>query len=650
MEKKRKDCFFGLHFDAHASKDAKYVGKDFNSKGLEKLFGEVKPDFVQCDSKGHPGVATFQTEYGTSVKFYTDTMREWRRISEENGALLFAHYSGLFDMDAVQTHPEWAFTDKDGNKNCEYASVFGPYVDKKLIPQLKELAGKYSLDGVWMDGECWGAYADHAPFVEKAFEEKTGTTPKEDSDGFTEYCRQGFRDYVAHYIEEVKKEYPDFEIASNWMCSSLMPELPPVPVDFISGDLSPTDSVNSARKEARLLAGMGKPWDLMAWGFSYPVHYVKGVEQLEQEAAMVISHGGGFQVYEKQDLRYGMSDFWAIPDLVEIANFCRDRKEYCWRSTSVNDACVVYSTKAYYVMNGERLFGPYGKYNDDLDGVLNNMLDNGYATDVILSSAATKGRLEKYGLVVLSNATTVESELKSALLGYAEGGGNLVIAGADGALLFAKELGFKCSEITNEGAVLQVYADGKRVCVQAPYVTIGGRGEIVEEMIKGESESGILTGNPPPMIYFEKIIPAAMKFTHGKGTVTVVPFDIGTAYHTSKTYQLKRFFDKVLSVYNRKLVCDKKLIEVNLATKGGVDYVHLISLLGDHESANVRTFDYIPPIGDIKVNFRTEKSVESVVLLPENKPIPFENDGNGISFILPELKIYSIIGVTYKKN
>ena len=47
-----------------------------------------------------------------------------------------------------------------------------------------------------------------------------------------------------------------------------MPEPVSAPVDFLSGDYSPEDSVNSARLSARYLARQGKPWDLMAWSFT----------------------------------------------------------------------------------------------------------------------------------------------------------------------------------------------------------------------------------------------------------------------------------------------------------------------------------------------------------------------------------------------
>ena len=648
--KKRKDCFFGLHFDAHAVKEQENVGKDLRLDLLEELFKEVKPDFVQCDSKGHPGIATFKTEYGTYVKMYRDSMRDWRRISQKYGALLFAHHSGLFDRDSMRSHPEWAVLDKNGNTSTDFSSVFSQYVDKKLIPQLKELAGEYGLDGAWMDGECWAAFADYSDQTKEKFKEKTGLDADENPAEFLDFNRQGFRDYVKHYLEEVKKEYPEFEIASNWMFTSLMPEKPSVPVDFLSGDLAPTDSVHKVRKEVRLMENMGKPWDLMAWGFSYPVTNVKGVEQLQQEASMVISHGGSFQVNNRQDLRYGLWEDWIIPDLVQVADFCRARKDYVWHGKSINDVCIVYSTKAYYAVLGERLFGPDGPYNDDLSGVLDSVLDNGFASDVLLSADAAPEKLKSYGLVVLTNAEIVEEELKKNLLLYALDGGNLVITGVDSLELFKSDLNIKCVKHTEKYAVVQLYADGKRVEIRSPYSEIEGNGKVLAKMLRGDRQEKFLLWDGQPAIDFETYIPAAMRFNYGKGTITVVPFNLGTVYYSEKTYQLNRFFSEVLNVYDRKVKCDKKQIEINLTTKDGKEYIHLISLLGDHNSATIRTFDYIPPIYDITVDFKTDKKVSALTLLPEKKQIDFVRTDNGIRFNIPELKIYSIVGVEYTED
>ena len=104
---------------------------------------------------------------------------------------------------------------------------------------------------------------------------------------------------------------PGFRVASNWAYSSMMPEPITTNVDFLSGDLTPGNSVNSAALEGRIMAAQGqlyrKPWDLMSWSFWYEFNPAgarqgdqKTAVHLMQEAAEVLSLGGGFQAYYQQ--------------------------------------------------------------------------------------------------------------------------------------------------------------------------------------------------------------------------------------------------------------------------------------------------------------------------------------------------------------
>ena len=101
--------------------------------------------------------------------------------------------------------------------------------------------------------------------------------PRSDKDAnygaFKEFARQSFLQYMGHYVDAVHQHNPNFRIASNWAYSSMMPEPITTNVDFLSGDLTPSNSVNSAALEGRIMAAQGqlyrKPWDLMSWSFWY---------------------------------------------------------------------------------------------------------------------------------------------------------------------------------------------------------------------------------------------------------------------------------------------------------------------------------------------------------------------------------------------
>ena len=55
--KKRRDSFFGLHFDFHAGAESR-VAEEMRPDVIARLLDEVRPDYVQIDTKGHPGYSS----------------------------------------------------------------------------------------------------------------------------------------------------------------------------------------------------------------------------------------------------------------------------------------------------------------------------------------------------------------------------------------------------------------------------------------------------------------------------------------------------------------------------------------------------------------------------------------------------------------
>ena len=131
------------------------------------------------------------------------------------------------------------------------------------------------------------------------------------------------------------------------MYTTLVPERPTLPVDFVSGDYLGNAAISRARLEARYLSCSGEPWDLMAWGFQSgrsnpvgPIH--KSSVQLKQEAAVVLAQGGGFQIYY-QPTRAGKVDDRHIDVMAKVAKFCRARQQFCHQSETVPEIGVLFS-------------------------------------------------------------------------------------------------------------------------------------------------------------------------------------------------------------------------------------------------------------------------------------------------------------------
>ena len=103
--KKRLESVLGIHFDFHA-REGMNIGDIYSPDIIAKMLDRVKPDFVQCDTKGHPGISSYPTEIGRKAEnICHDVLRLWRNLTAERDIALYAHYSGLYDMSAAQSIP-----------------------------------------------------------------------------------------------------------------------------------------------------------------------------------------------------------------------------------------------------------------------------------------------------------------------------------------------------------------------------------------------------------------------------------------------------------------------------------------------------------------------------------------------------------------
>ncbi len=211
----RKDAFFGLHFDLHPQETDTSLGADISEDNIRDLLdtGEARlrpirlqgprrldglPDRGRLGQPGH--------RQGQPGRLAEGHPRSRRR--------LFIHYSGVWDSKAIEEHPDWARVGPDGKRDPNATSVFGPYVDELLIPQLKEVAAKYGLDGVWADGECWAAQLDYSPAALAAWTKETGfkDAPKDRTDPrwleWKMFHRRAFERYLAHWVDAVHAANP----------------------------------------------------------------------------------------------------------------------------------------------------------------------------------------------------------------------------------------------------------------------------------------------------------------------------------------------------------------------------------------------------------------------------------------------------------
>ena len=639
---KRADCFFGVHFDLHASEDITDAGKTLTYAMIDTFLTRVKPDFIQIDCKGHPGISSYPTKVGYHVKgFEKDPLKLWREVTEKNHVALFMHFSGIIDVKVVNEHPDWAIIQANGERSKQNVSFFSPYLDTYMIPQLKELSHDYKVDGAWIDGECWALQPDYGKASLDRFTKETGITdiPHGTADKyypeFLEYTRSLFREHLKKYVDAIHQFNPEFQITSNWAYSSMMPEKVTIPVDFLSGDVTPQNGVFRSAFEARCLAPQGKPWDLMAWGFSWnggemPMS-IKSAVQLKQEAAEIISMGGGVQFYFQQNRDLSLKP-WLAYMLQDIAGFCRERQPYCYKTKAVPQIALLYPSVSYQ----KNAQVPYSRPLGMLQGALNALLDGQQAVEIIMEHNLT-GRMDQYPLIIIPECDYLEPSFLDELRNYVKNGGNLLIIGAETAALFKPELGIATSEKkTRSEAFIMA---GKRIGA-----------------IKSELLSVKLSGGARPLSMFYKgsdlqypsdEISSSIN-SYGKGKIAGIYFNAGTSYTEFKTPVLRDFLDETIDRLFTNPVAEvtgSHLVHVIVNTANDKMYVNLVNVAGEHTNQNALAYDEVPPLHDIHVSIRSDAKPSRILLQPGNKVLEFVYKDGRSTLIVPELQIHNIIEV-----
>lgn len=627
--KPRSASFFGLHFDLHPQETDTALGRDVTEAMIERLLDAAQPDFIQYDAKGHAGWLGWPSDVGPSAPgIVRDSLRLWREVTARRGVALYIHFSGVWDGEAVKRHPGWARLDREGKPDGRNTSTFSPYVDELMIPQLREAATRYSLDGVWVDGECWSVQPDYSPAALTAW--GRGDAPRQPGDPlwreWLEFHRERFRQYVKHYVGELHKSHPNLQVASNWLYSTYVPEEPTLPVDFLSGDYLGNASISRARLEARYLAQTGRPWDLMAWGFqqaqSNPIGHVhKPAVQLQQEAGVVLAQGGGFQIYY-QPSRAGHFEESHIQVMGEVGRFCRARESVSFKTETVPQIGVVMSRASLYD-SANRLFGGWGRADAPAVGWLDALVACQWSVDV-LPDWKVETIAAEYPFIVLPDWPSANEETIAILLKYVENGGQLLISGAASARAVAGRLALMAG---GEPREQPAYLAGGEVLGNARGLWLdvdAGSWQVLEQRF------GVLDSTKDGR-------PAALARAWGRGGIVVVPGPLGHVYAGTHAPAIRDFVRRLVSPRFKPLVAVQgpATIEVALRRKDGRLLVHLLNCTGMQVAGEWAAIDFVPPVGPVSLRF-AGPAPRRVELLPEGRVLraPYVVDRLGVHAVV----------------
>jgi len=634
--KRRADGFFGLHFDLHPDPDDKALGRDLSDAHAGALLDAVQPDFVQYDCKGHAGWLGYRSKVSDSpAGIVNDSLAIWRRATDARGIALVIHFSGVWDALAIKQHPEWGRVDEKGVVDPRgRASLFGDYLAKRMIPQLKEAIGKYDLDGVWLDGECWAVHPDYGAAIVAEWKKRTGEdAPRSEHEpGWQEWLafhRKKFFSYVKTYVDAIRAAHPPVQIASNWLYSTCVPEKPAVPVDFLSGDYMGNAPVSKARLEARYLAQTGRPWDLMAWGFQQSSNSAAGpvfkpAVQVQQEASIVLAQGGGFQLYY-QPTRAGRIEPHLIKVMAEVGRFCRARQAVSHRTLPVAEVGVLFSGRSLY-RTTNMLFGNWGALSNPASGWIDLLLACHHSVDVIPDWRLDL--LQSTPLVVVPEWTDLGPEVMAALRARTQ---LTIIGGAANARSLAREMGLV---LTGEPSTQTAW-------LPSPEVPANARG-LWQDIAPGKAQ--VLSLRHPNPDLSREGVPSVVRI----GNFIFVPGPIGSAFATTHAPALREWLRGWLGPVFPARVQTNAPSTVELALrrapgKSGGLLLHLINTTAMQVADDYAAVDFIPPLQPFTVSCAFPQAPRRAVWHPGGGELAVSWANGRAEVTIPRLDIHGVI-------
>jgi hypothetical protein len=661
-----KKFYFGLHYDLHANEKDRELGTRCGKKELIPMLKLMNPDFVQTDCKGHPGYTSWfsKVEYASIPSgLKKDALKQWRVATRELGLPLHCHYSGVWDSAAGKKYPNWRVVGSKEKGVKERANhipppipsnvkmcPLGPYVEKLMIPQMHELIDRYGVDGFWIDGDLWAVEPCYCKRCRKSFAEKTGITnpPAEVDDPnwgvWWNFTRENFEAYVTKYCNAVHQHNPDVLVCSNWLQTFLNPGEPTVPTDWISGDNKWVFGLDQSRCEARFLSTRKKPWDIMLWSF-YNSHAIgdptspwtsKSPQMLMQEAAILLSFGGGVQLYENPGgVRDGRLVGWRQKRLREVGQFVKKRRKICQDTESIPQIAVLHSE--HHLRNTAKVKNLMFDINcAPVTGAVYSLLENHYGVDV-LDEWALSPRLNEFPAVVAPECHAMSEDMVIALKDYVKKGGKLLLSGADVFDRFgAAFLGVTKGRLEKETVYHVPAAEGA-----VPLYSESWR------LVKAKKARILGHIGKTPLLDETLSFPAATINRVGKGKVVYIPANLFRDFDRNRFVLTREFLGEVTRQLVGKLPIMIKAptcVDVALRKKGKQTIIHLVNRLsGIPNQPNNGAIDEIPPIGPVKVMIKRSKKPQSVTIPLGKKEVMWRYVKGTVTVTLPAVHIHEAI-------
>ncbi len=424
------DSPVNIHWDNHSGP----LGKGLSVDQIADMFAGLDVDLIQVSARSTP-YATFPTRIGLpnpTLGDY-DTLATWRAVTRKLGKRLGVYINTIEEPRMTEEHPEWMSVNASGGRTglCLRPSADGRgYLETILIPLVREIIARYDPDGFWFDGDyavppvcycasCRAAWARAQP----------GTEPPRDARDpqwaqWVTLARERYTQYREKLAAAIHEGSARCMYTSNWSwaISHREPTTAPPFADTLSGDVGGGSSAGAlyGLRAACLFLSAQEHTAHDVMSAIYP-KAVRTLPRMLQEGGLVMAAGSSWFLWVNALTPQQFAHLQACVGLVT------PRRAALGYTLSLNPVAVLLSETSWVrgLTAAER-----GSYDSTTPRNLAFALqDAGYGVDMV-NEETLRERLAGYRVVCIPEQRTLAPETTTALRGFAERGGTVIVSGA----------------------------------------------------------------------------------------------------------------------------------------------------------------------------------------------------------------------------
>ncbi len=652
--------FRQVHLDFHTSEHIPEIGSKFSKEQFQEALRIGHVNSITVFSKCHHGWAyhpSAANEMHPKLSF--DLLGAEIEAAHEIGVRTPVYISAGFDEKNARRHPEWLIRPKGDRLDWQNAGYHElcmntPYLDH-LIKQIEETVSNYDCDGLFLDivgvrkcycQSCISSLID------------AGRTPYDENDHLWlgEKVYASYAKRVEAAVHKIKPSLPIFHNSGHVSRGrrdlagySSHLELESLPTGGWGYDHFPLSAGYARTLGMEFLGMTGKfhtTWGEFG-GFKHP-------NALRYEEALCIANGAGCSVGDQMHPD-GYMDIATYRLIGEAYSEVEKKEPWLTDVTSVADIALL-SEEAV------RTYDKSIKASGNADtGAARMLLEGNYLFDIIDVKRLVDG-IDSYKLLILPDCVRLDDTLTKAIKSFTKKGGKVLASGVSG---LGSDNSFKLSfgcEYVGENELYPTYFKPKfdTDVLSGATAVIYSRPQVINSL----SEDNILIEREDPYfnrtaLHFSshrhtpndksKRFPAA---TEGEDGIYIAA-DIFNEYAEIGDISAKLMTHKLID----KLLGDKKTLITSLPAQGVVTLMeqkdknrficHLLYASPVKRGKNTEIIEDIIPLYDVKVSVKTEKIPQKVYLAPTKTEIPFDFDGERISFAVSRLENHAMTVIEF---